>query len=78
MTTEATGQIVEATFDELARGNGRPFTDATADDFPGLSRARPPGPKTYRGKQAIKRELLGPLFGQFGAIYTNRAMRILM
>jgi hypothetical protein len=33
MTPEANRQIVEAIFDELARGNGRPFTDAMADDF---------------------------------------------
>jgi hypothetical protein len=33
MTTESNRRIVAAIFDELARGNGKPFIDAMADDF---------------------------------------------
>jgi ketosteroid isomerase-like protein len=36
-----------------------------------------PWSRTYRGKQAVRRELLAPLFGQFAGTYTNRANRIL-
>ena len=77
MTTELNRQIVEAIFGEMARGNGRPFTDATADDFLWAIKGTTAWSKTYRGKQAIRRELLAPLFRQFAGIYTNRAKRIL-
>jgi len=77
MTTESNRQIVAAIFDELARGNGKPFIDAMADDFRWTIKGRTPWSRTYRGKQAVRRELLAPLFGQFAGTYTNRANRIL-
>ena len=33
MPIETNREIVRAIFDELARGNGKPFSDAMADDF---------------------------------------------
>src|SRR5208282_4686066 len=77
MTTESNRQIVAAIFDELARGNGKPFIDAMADDFRWTIKGRTRWSRTYRGKQAVRRELLAPLFGQFAGTYTNRANRIL-
>jgi ketosteroid isomerase-like protein len=77
MTTGSNRRIVAAIFDELARGNGKPFIDAMADDFRWTIRGTTSWSRTYRGKQAVRRELLAPLFGQFAGIYTNRASRIL-
>ena len=77
MTTESNRQIVAAIFDGLARGNGKPFIDAMADDFRWTIKGTTPWSRTYRGKQAVRTELLAPLFGQFAGTYTNRANRIL-
>jgi uncharacterized protein len=70
-------QIVEQIFNELGRGNGRPFLDAMSDDFQWTIKGTTAWSRTYSGKQVVKRELLAPLFDQFNGIYTNRATRII-
>ncbi|MGA7328690.1 MAG: nuclear transport factor 2 family protein [Rhodomicrobium sp.] len=70
-------QIVEDIFNELARGNGKPFGDAMADDFQWTIKGTTPWSRTYAGKQTVRTELLAPLFAQFDGTYTNRAKRIL-
>jgi uncharacterized protein len=70
-------QAIEEIFAELAKGNGKPFVDAMADDFTWVLTGTTKWSKTYRGKQAVRRELLAPLFAQFADRYTNNANRIL-
>jgi uncharacterized protein len=77
MHENANRQIVENIFNELERGNGKPFRDAMADDFQWTIKGTTAWSRTYHGKQAVKDELLAPLFSQFGGIYTNRATRII-
>jgi len=64
-------------FAEMAKGNGRPFVDAMAEDFCWTIIGTTKWSKTYRGKQAVQTELLGPLFAHFADRYTNTAQRIL-
>lgn len=70
-------QVIEEIFAELAKGNGKPFVEAMADDFTWILTGTTKWSRSYRGKQAVRRELLAPLFAQFAGRYTNTAQRIL-
>jgi ketosteroid isomerase-like protein len=70
-------RLVEHIFAELAKGNGRPFADTMADDFTWTIKGRTAWSRTYRGKAAVRSELLDPLFAQFADQYTNTARRII-
>jgi ketosteroid isomerase-like protein len=69
-------RLVRRAFDRLAEGDGSAFLDLMADDFcwtiTGGTWAG-----TWRGKRAVRRELLAPLFAQFADTYTNTAQRII-
>src|SRR5262245_33743017 len=77
MTTHANKKQMEFICGELAKGNGAPFGDAMADDFNWTIVGDNAWSGTYRGKQAVRRDLLRPLFAKFATRYTNRAERIL-
>jgi uncharacterized protein len=77
MGADENKEIVAGVFAELAKGNGKPFVDAMAEDFTWILPGTTKWSKTYRGKQAVRRELLAPLFAQFADRYTNTARRIL-
>lgn len=76
MSAAGNKQAIQAIFDELARGNGRPFVDAMADDFCWIITGTTRWSGTYRGKQAVIERLLRPLYARFADTYTNRARRI--
>jgi len=73
--TQTHKQLMQAIFAELAKGNGRPFLDAMADDFcwriPGTSAWS----RSWEGKQSVRKELFAPLYAQFATQYTNSAQR---
>jgi ketosteroid isomerase-like protein len=69
-------RAIRTAFDALAVGNGRPFVDLMADDFTWKITGRTAWSRSYVGKQAVRKELLEPLFAQFTTQYTNRASRI--
>jgi ketosteroid isomerase-like protein len=52
---------MEYVFAETAKGNGRPFLDALADDARWTIIGNTAWSKTYRGKRAILNELIAPL-----------------
>jgi uncharacterized protein len=65
MTT--TGQnkaLLEHVFAETAKGNGRLFVEALADDVTWRIIGTTAWSKTYTGKLAVLKELLGPLNAQ--------------
>jgi uncharacterized protein len=70
-------QWMQGIFGELSSGNGEPFVDAMAEDFCWTIVGTTNWSRTYRGKAAVRRDLLGPLFAQFEGRYTNTAKRIL-
>jgi len=77
MTTADNKQRLQAAFTELETGNGQPFVDLMADDFCWTVPGSTAWSRTYRGKQAVRRELFKPLFAQFATPYTNRGLRFI-
>ena len=70
-------RLMQHIFDELAKGNGRPFIDSLADDFCWTLTGTTSWSGTYRGKEAVQKQLLRPLFAQFADQYVNTAQRFI-
>jgi ketosteroid isomerase-like protein len=68
--------LVQEVFDELAKGNGRPFLDLLADDVRWTIIGTTDWSGTWEGKPAVRTGLLDPLFAQFATPYRNRAIRM--
>jgi len=77
MSASDNKRIMQGVFDQLARGNGKPFGELMAEDFCWTITGTTPWSRSYRGRQAVYRELLEPLYSQFAGRYTNTAQRIL-
>jgi ketosteroid isomerase-like protein len=68
---------IQAIFAELAQGNGRPLIEAMREDFVWTIKGQGPWARSYRGKEAVRIELLRPLTAQFATTYRNSALRII-
>jgi uncharacterized protein len=77
MTAAENKRLLQNIFAALSAGDGRPFIDSLADDFCWTITGATAWSKTYRGKQAVRTELLRPLFAQFADQYTNNLHRII-
>ena len=77
MTAAANKQLMQTIFAGLAAGNARPFLDSLAEDFVWTLTGTTKWSKTYRGKKAVREELLRPLFAQFADQYINTAERFI-
>lgn len=66
-------ELIKSIFDELAKGNSRPFIESMADDFNWTVTGTTKWSRTYQGKHAVMTELLGPLATQFATQYKNVA-----
>jgi uncharacterized protein len=75
--TDANKQLMTTIFDELSRGNSRPFVDCLADDVSWTVMGRTRWSRTYRGKPAVLGELLGPLGARLADRYRATAERVL-
>jgi ketosteroid isomerase-like protein len=75
--TNPNKQLLEVIFAALARGDSKPFLDSLADDFCWLAKGTNAWSGTYRGKQAVRDDLLRPLFANFAGPYTNTAHRFI-
>ena len=64
MPTTENKSLLQNIFSETAKGNGKPFIDALADNVSWSIIGSTPWSKTYKGKAAVLRELLGPLNAQ--------------
>jgi len=58
--------LLQGIFAETAKGNGRPFVDALADDVRWTIIGRTAWSRIYQGKHAVLDELLRPLAEQLG------------
>lgn len=66
---------MEEVFASLAEGDRAPFGAAMADDFSWtIAGVATEWARTWRGKQAVRDQLLAPLFAQFDGRYTNTAL----
>lgn len=75
-TAKDNKQRIEAVYAQLAQGNGRPFVEAMADDFCWHMIGSTAWSGSYRGKQAVREQLLAPLMAQFADRYTSTATRL--
>jgi ketosteroid isomerase-like protein len=73
MTAAQNKKLMEEIFDELSKGNSKPFGDAMADDFCWTIIGTTKWSGTYRGKESVFKELMAPLFAQFADQYKNTA-----
>ncbi len=69
--------ILSAVFAETAKGNGRPFVDALADNVRWTIIGTTAWSRTYVGKRDVVGNLLMPLAAQFDGPNTIEATRIL-
>ncbi len=77
MSAAENKRLFQAIFAGLSVGDGKLFIDSLADDFCWTITGTTAWSKTYRGKQAVRGELLRPLFAQFADQYTNQLRRII-
>jgi uncharacterized protein len=75
--TASNKMFMQHIFAELAKGNRKPFADAMAEDFCRIITGSSAWARTYRGKAAVRAELLDPLFAQFADEYSNSAQRFI-
>lgn len=77
MNTIDNKALVQRIHEELDKGNGQVFVDSLADDASWKLEGSTPWSRTYRGKKAIREELLNPLFAQFAGPYVSKTERII-
>jgi ketosteroid isomerase-like protein len=77
MSATENRRIVEQIFERLSQGDGTLFIDTMADDFQWRMTGSTRWSRTYRGKHAVRTEMLEPIFTQFADRYTNTAQRII-
>jgi len=77
MSAAENKRLFENIFAGLAVGDAKLFLDSLADNFCWTITGTAPWSRTYRGKQAVRTELLRPLFEQFADQYTNTMQRII-
>jgi hypothetical protein len=77
MSAETNKAALRTIFDATARGDGRPFVSALADDVRWTIIGSTAWSRTYAGKQAVLAELLGPLASQIDGANTIIAERMI-
>jgi ketosteroid isomerase-like protein len=78
MNTEKNKSAIFAIFAETAKGNGRPFVDALAEDVRWTIIGSTPWSRTYVGKSSVINDLLRPLGRQLGGPSIIKAHHILV
>lgn len=77
MNAEVNRAVLAAVHEGLARGDGRAFVEAMADDFTWIMLGSTDWSGIYRGKAAVRSELLKPLMARFKS-YRNTTQRIIV
>ncbi|MDS0139880.1 MULTISPECIES: nuclear transport factor 2 family protein [unclassified Amycolatopsis] len=75
MTASENKQLLKTAFDAWATGDIRPLLAAMADDVTWTVGGHNSWSGTFRGKDSVRRDLLGPLGAQFEGTYTSTASR---
>lgn len=70
-------QLIQQIYTDLAAGNSRSFIACLADDVQWTVMGRTPWSKTYHGKQAVLKDLLGELRARLADRYRATAHRII-
>lgn len=74
MTAAQNKQLMKAIFDELAKGNSRPYLAALSEDFELTVTGQTPWSGTYRGPKV--REFYDAVWANYADRYTNMAVNI--
>ena len=69
MTIDTNKQLVRGAFEAMGRSDIRPLYDLMRDDFAWIIEGRSRFSRSYEGKEAVKRDLLAPLFEAFATPY---------
>jgi len=77
MAASENKRILQEVFAETAQGNGRPFLEALADEVRWSIVGSTAWSRTYEGKRAVLKELLGPLNAQLAGPNTITAHRFI-
>ncbi len=77
MNAAANKQLLKDVFAEMAKGNTVPFRDCLADDICWTFMGSTKWTMTYRGKEAVLRDMIAPIFAQFVDRYTSTARRFI-
>ena len=70
-------RLMKDVFAELAKGNGRPFVEALAEDVRWTIIGDTAWSGTWEGLASVQIELLDPLFAQFAPTYRAKAIRLI-
>jgi ketosteroid isomerase-like protein len=77
MSTTDNKRLMQHIFDELAKGNSRPFVETMADEFSWTITGTTKWSRKYDGKRAVLEELFGALRGQLALPITTIAQRFI-
>jgi len=77
MSAQNNKALMQSIYAALERGDGEPFGAAMAEDFTWIITGENAWSGTYRGRDAVRRDLLKPLYAQFAGEYRNRATRFI-
>jgi ketosteroid isomerase-like protein len=75
LTAAENKQLLKTAFDAWATGDIRPLLAAMADDVVWTVSGHNSWSGSFRGKDSVRRDLLGPLGEQFDGTYTSTASR---
>jgi len=75
MSASENKQLLKTAFDAWATGDIRPLLAAMADDVTWTVSGHNSWSGSFRGKDSVRRDLLGPLGAQFEGTYTSTASR---
>jgi len=77
MSAAANKELMQEIYDELSKGNRMPFRNALAEDFRWIMKGKTAWSRIYEGRDAVRNELLAPLFAQFEEGYRNKPIRLI-
>ena len=69
MTVEANKQLIRDAFEAMGRSDIRPLVELMSDDFAWIIEGQSRFSRSYGGKEAVKRDLLAPLFEALATPY---------
>ena len=75
MSAEENKRLMRAAYEALAKGDTRPFVDLMDDDYT-VTVIGGVWDGVYKGKDAVRNELYGPVYAQFADRYTGQLVSI--
>lgn len=77
MSADENRALIRAAFEGLAKADAATFLGLMADDFSWVVEGQSKWSKRWDGKEAVRRDLIAPLFSNFATPYRNVAEEII-